>query len=334
MRITRETLLKIARETATQRVRTNRHLLCIYLTGSLLGDEALLGGTADIDLVFVHDSMPLQEREVVRVSDDVHLDIAHHAQSVYHQPRNLRKNPWIGSYLCNSPLALHDMQHWFEFTQASVSAQFDLPVNVLERARPLADSARQTWFELQAGECLADPHTVWAYIKALENVANAIACLSGPPLTERRFLLNFPQRAEAIDRPGLASGLIDLFTERQPDVHEWEQWLGAWRETFSSASQRDEAPASLHPCRRSYYERAIHTLKEDHPQAALWLLARTWTRALTCLEEENEHLAAWKELTLALGLGDEQLEARLEQFDAYLDTVEETLDQWAKSNGI
>ena len=64
MRITRETLIKAARDNAKQRSQSDRRLVCIYLTGSLLEDEPLLGGTTDIDLVVVHDSEPSVNREM------------------------------------------------------------------------------------------------------------------------------------------------------------------------------------------------------------------------------------------------------------------------------
>ena len=67
MRITRETLLKIARDTAAQRARASRDILCIYLTGSLTTDQPLLGGVTDIDLIIVHGSEPPVEREVLRL---------------------------------------------------------------------------------------------------------------------------------------------------------------------------------------------------------------------------------------------------------------------------
>ena len=49
MRITKEALLKAARESAEKSSRRNRDLVCIYLTGSLLSETPLLGGTTDID---------------------------------------------------------------------------------------------------------------------------------------------------------------------------------------------------------------------------------------------------------------------------------------------
>ena len=90
MRITKETLLKVARESADKYSRRNRDLACIYLTGSLLSETPLLGGTTDIDLVFVHTVQPAFAREIVRLTDEVHLDIQHLSQTVFHQPRRLR----------------------------------------------------------------------------------------------------------------------------------------------------------------------------------------------------------------------------------------------------
>ena len=54
MRITRETLLKIAKDTVTQQVRSRHDLVSVFLIGSLLTDDPLLGGTTDIDLIFIH----------------------------------------------------------------------------------------------------------------------------------------------------------------------------------------------------------------------------------------------------------------------------------------
>ena len=238
------------------RLRQDRNVVCVYLTGSLLSEEPLLGGTTDIDLIFVHPNDPEKPREIVRLTDEVHLDVAHLSQSVFHQPRHLRLDAWVGSYLCAGPLMLHDTQHWFEFTQASAFSQFFRPENVMERSRPAADAARQTWLELHSLTGAPDAHARWAYLKALENAANAIAVLNGPPLTERRFLLQFPQRAQTVGRPGLAGGLVDLFMPEKPDAETWQMWLENWRTAFNAASQLPDFPPRLHPCRQRYYERA------------------------------------------------------------------------------
>ncbi len=222
MRITRDALLKFARSTVEQRTRYNRHVVCVYLTGSLLDEEPLLGGAADIDLIFIHDIDPDKPREILPLTDTIHLDIAHLSQTQFLQPRSLRTDAWVGSYLVHGPMLLHENQHWFEYTQAAVFAGFNTPEYRLRRARPLAEDARQIWWNLRTGgeNAAPGPAAVQGYLRALEQAANAVACLSGPPLTERRFMLQFPDRAAAVDKPGLAQGLVDLYSAQllEPDA--------------------------------------------------------------------------------------------------------------------
>lgn len=334
MRITRETLLKAAKDWTAARLRQDRSVVCVYLTGSLLQEEPLLGGTTDIDLVFVHPNEPEKPREIVRLTDDVHIDVAHLSQGLFHQPRHLRVDAWVGSYLCAGPVMLHDTQHWFEFTQASAFSQFFRPENVMERSRPATEAARQAWLELHSLTAAPDAAARWSYLKALENAANAIAVLNGPPLTERRFLLNFPGRAAAVSRPGLAGGLVDLFLPQVPDGETWKIWLENWKKAYTAASQLSSVLPRLHPCRLRYYERAAEALFADQPGAAAWMLLRTWTLALLNLPAENSHLAAWEEACRMCGLGEDEFSHRLAALDVYLDSVEETLDIWAQANGV
>ena len=334
MRITRETLLKIARDAATQRGRADRRVICIYLTGSLRRDDPLLGGAADIDLFMVHDSQPPAQREIVRLSDEIHLDIAHVSDVVFRQPRHLRADPWVGAYMCDNPVVLYDTQHWFEFTQASVNAQFYRPDYVFERATPLAEAARQAWLSLHSGSVSAAPQKIMVYLSALEKAANAIACLTGVPLTERRFLLNYPQRTQAINRPGLAAGLVDLIASQPVTDEAWASWVTDWQAAYSAVNRLDTCPPRLHACRWGYYERAASALRSEHPEAAIWLLFRTWTLALVHLPEEAGLRQPWEAALQKIGLDEGNLPSRLEAMDAYLDTVEETLDVWAKANGV
>jgi hypothetical protein len=337
MRITRDALLKLARETASMRVRQDRSIVAIYLVGSLLVEEPLLGGSTDIDLVMIHDSQQQSEREIVRVSDEIHLDIAHHSQSVYEQPRLLRVDAWLGPAVHDHPLLLHDRQHWFEFTQASAGSQFNRPDYVMGRARPLAEAARQGWLRLHManpGE-LAPAETAWTYLLSLEQASNAVASLTGAPLSERRFLISFPQRAQAVGQPGLDTGLAGLIGENLVDADRVVSWLPAWEQDFSAAAAQESAPARLRPPRLAYYQRAIQALLgSDQPGRAIWPLLTTWTLAATCQPAESLQLAAWEEAIRQLHLGTEDRAERLEALDAYLDRVEEVLDTWGKENGV
>lgn len=337
MRLTRETLIKIARDTAEQRARVSRRIVCIYLTGSLLGDSPLIGGTTDIDLVIIHDSEPLQPREIVKVSDEIHLDISHYPQSMFHQPRHLRTDPWFGPFIYSKPMVLQDTQHWFDFIQAATGAQFFQPDYVLQRASTLSNAARQGWMNLEFNPSEAHPRRVYAFLKVLENAGNALVCLTGEgrPLTERRFLIQLPQRLQELGQPELVSGLVGLLL---PDAAQleaaWPQWLPAWREAFKAASQLPEAPVRLHPCRQLYYERSATALWEESPSAALWLLMRTWTLAASHIPEDAPSLEGWRAACQILGLDEPHFASKLDALDHYLDKVEEALDTWGSGNGI
>lgn len=335
MRITRETLLKIARDTAVERIRVSRRLVCIYLTGSVLADEPLLGGTSDIDLVCIHDSEPLEEREVVRLTDEISLDICHYPQDRFHQPRHLRTDAWLGPFIYAKPLLLHDTAHWFEFTQASTGAQFFQPDNVLARARSLAEAARQRWMKLNFNQSDEHPRRVYSYLKILEDSTNAIASLTGAPLTERRFLQQFSQRAISLQRPELAESLANLLAG-QVSVEDaaWHSWLVDWDAAYNAVSRLPGCPVRLHPARKEYYKQAAAALWTDTPTAAFWVLLRTWTLAAAHLPAESEYRSNWNQVCQTVGLDETGLPVRLDSLDHYLDAVEETLDSWAIHNGV
>ena len=66
MRVTRASLIRIAKETAQERAYSDHSIAAAYLTGSLLVDaDPMLGGTTDIDLVLVHADQPGYTRQIV-----------------------------------------------------------------------------------------------------------------------------------------------------------------------------------------------------------------------------------------------------------------------------
>jgi hypothetical protein len=334
MRITHEALLKAARDIVNQRARGDRNLVAVYVVGSLLAEEPLLGGTTDIDLVFIQNQAPSQPREVIRLTTEVTLDIAYYNETEYRQPRHLRINPWLGSSLCETRIMLYDTQHWFEFTQSSVGSQFYIPENVLSRSRLQAEKARSIWLALQSG---SGPYlqSLLSFLKSVKSAANAVASLSGAPLTERRFLLNFSERAGAIGRPGLAAGLSGLLGSDLAEPERMRTWLPGWHAALQALAGGKDIPVRLSPARFPYYERAVEALLgSDHPQAALWPLLRTWTLACSCLAADSPHLAAWVETCEHLRLGPDHLGEKLTALDAYLDNIEETLDKWGEENGV
>jgi hypothetical protein len=331
MRITHDTLMKIVRDTVAQRTRSDRGVMAIYLCGSLLGDDFLSGGTADIDLVILHSDAITAEREIVSLSEDVHLDIAHHMHKDYRQARSLRLHPWLGPTIFGCQI-MFDPQHFMDFTQASVRGQFDRADYVMERARKQFEHARQMWLSLHTDRPEPGEKEVALYLRAIEHAANAVAVLSGPPLTERRFLLNFPRRAEAVGRPGLSAGLLGMLGGPHVDGEALKAWLPVWASAYS-AIPAAQAPARLHPGRRSYYQRSIESILEKQPLAILWPMLRTWTQAIGLLPEGAPERDGWRQAFETLGLLGKPFNERVQAFDAYLDMIEETLENWGRENG-
>lgn len=334
MRITKDTLLSIARETAEKTSRRNRDVVSIYLTGSLLGDVPLLGGTADIDLVYVHATTPPLRREIQRLNDDIHLDIIHLGQAAFVQPRGLRKDPFLGSQLSQLAKALYDTNHWFEFVQSSAGAQFMNPENIIGRSRACASEARSLWTNLSFSPPDDSLTILCAFLRSLEMAANSLALLTGLPLSERRFIQHFPERALAIGRPDFSSDLLSLYCTDDLDAGQISALLPDWKSAFIAGGAQAEAPACLAPQRVNYYEAAIRALSEGNAPAAWWPMIRTWARAASLLPPNAAERSVFEQAVENLGLGSDTVKDKLSALDAYLDSLEELLDHWSEREGV
>jgi len=332
MRINQNMLLKVANDTVRKYVDTDRTLLAVYLQGSLLGETPLIGNTADIDLFFIHTDVVSLEREIIRISDEVHLDISHHTHVMYRQPRELRVHPWMGPAIYSCKI-MYDPQHFVDFVQASVRGQFYNVGNVLSRVRRQAGHARQMWESFYDHPHLPEPQDASLYLHALEHAANAVAGLNGQILTERRFLLDLPARVEAVGKPGLYAGFLGLLGASMVDASTIREWLPEWQNAFH-ALPASTAPIRLHPHRWYYYVRAVEAiLSSSTPQDALWPFWRTWTHIVCALPADTPHRSAWQKAGEQLGLLGVVFTEKIGGLDAYLDMVEELIDTWARENG-
>jgi hypothetical protein len=292
MRVTRESLIRIARQTTQERAYNDETILAAYLTGSLLSTgDPMLGGTTDIDLVLVHIKQPSLAREIVKLTPDFHLDIRHRDRNEFSAPRELRADPLLGWELYD-PMLLYQREKFFEFVQAGLRAGFEFgaPQLVLSRCRALYDASRKSWFKLSdlAGDRAGHPE-VDLYLSAVLAAANTVAELNGGPLAERRVLSDFPARAQAAERPNLAGVLFNLVGASQIDADVLDSWIEPWRVEFLSAAERGgRVDARVHAARLNYYEKAIrHLLQGETPLAGLWPLIHTWTLAAAVLFEPH-----------------------------------------------
>ena len=335
MRVTRESLIRIAKETAQERAFNDPDIIAAYLTGSLVSDtDPLLGGTTDIDVIFVHADEPEQRREFVKLTPDFHLDISHRARVEFKRPRELRLDPWLGWEMYD-PLLLFEREKFFEFVQAGLRAgfEFNAPAPALKRSRILLSHGRGIWRDLlQAGDPVT-PKDVAQYMKSLYHAVNAVAELSGPPLQERRLMLDFAERAETAQRPELNEALIGLLGASELRASILNEWLLDWRQAFESALDSSRVDTRIHPARVNYYDKAIRAmLVSENPRAALWPLLQTWSLAVEVLPEEA--LEPWRVACHQLRLTAADFEGRVEGLDTYLDDVEALLDELAMQYGL
>lgn len=336
MRVTRESLIRLAKQTTQERAYNDHTIMAGYLTGSLVADgDPMLGGTTDIDLVFVHTDRPEAAREIVKLTPDFHLDIRHRSRSDFDSPRELRTDPFLGWELYD-PMLLYQREKFFEFIQAGLRAGFEFhaPALVMERCRQLYSEARRAWFALSdLSSEKAGTAEVLMYLTAVNSAANAVAEMSGGPLADRRLLHEFPARAQAAERSGLTAGLFTLLGAERINASVLESWLEPWKTEFLAGAQRGKVDGRIHAARLNYYEKGIRALLHgETPLAGLWPLIHTWTLAAVVLFEPFGE--GWLGASHQLGLLGESLPEKISGLDKYLDEIEARLDEVAAANGL
>jgi len=331
MRVTRENLIRIAKETTQKQAFSDRGIVAAYLTGSLRSDTPFLGNTTDIDIVFVHDGPVRVHREIIPLTPEIHLDIIHNPRSDYDKPKTLRVHPWLGPELYD-PLPLYGTQHFFEFVQAGVRDKFNEPESFILRSRNLAGAARQRWSGLQLSPA-EGPEWLLEYLGGLYLAANAIALLSGSPLSERRLLLEFPARAETAGLPGLVTDLFQLSGAGRIDAAALAGLLPEWENAFVAAGVDPGADKRIITPRLRYYKLAFESmLAGDIPQAILWPLILTWTLAVSILPAM--WTGHWQSACKVLGLDGDALDEKMEGLDKFIDSIEETLENRSVGQGL
>jgi hypothetical protein len=327
MRVTRQRLIDLA-DAECQRQAQASDVVAGYLIGSLAQGEALIDGVGDIDLVLIHRDPPAEARSIIPLSADIHLDIAHHAQAFYAQPRELRIHPWWGPAIAE-PLFLFDPDHFFEWAQASARGQFHRSDHASARGRAFLQSAQATLAGLaESNDWLR------AYMGAVLAGGNAAACLAGPPAAGRRLQLTLEARLAALGCEDLISQWLALLVP-QSRVLPWSDWVRCWALAFDALP--DERSMMLHPARRSYHLTAFQALMETgRPETVAWPLLKIWNHTLSAIEHESAdggHAASWQEALRSLELDSPMRLNAAAHLEAFLDQVEEAVEAWTIKHG-
>jgi len=321
MRFTPEILLRHAQVLVDKEVKKNRGIIAAYLRGSLLFGSPLIGGAGDIDLVFIHNSPPVTEQQILVLTPEIHFDIEHHDQLLYGKPREIRLDPWLGPTIYNAK-PLYDPRHFLDYTQAGARSNFDFLDNVQARCKPLLEKARQFWMDRQistTGEILTE---FPAFLEALHCAVNAIALLTGPPLPTRRLGSDFPNRAAAAGAPGLAMAFNHLLGNVSLSPDQLKGWLKEWDQTITTLAE-SLSPAPRLVEKKIYYQAALTAiLKSDRPQDMLWPLIVTWTEAISLLPGDNKNQLAWMKVLTSLGFAGKDYRIRLTTLDSFLELCE------------
>jgi hypothetical protein len=329
LRITRRKLIELAREEAHKRASTGG-ILSAYLIGTVAHGDPLLGETADIDMVFIHEEPPERTREIVRLSHQIHFDITHHHKSDYEKPNQLRVDPWLGPALCE-PIFLYDPKHFFEWAQAGARGQYYRADYTYARASAFLAQARQQASLLQISD-----RWIRTFLSAVLNAANSIASLHKFPVAGRRLTLALQHQSQSLEQAEVYGGFLKLIGADL--IHDWSivDLYQPWTQAFDIATNID-GDDLLANCRRDYYLKGFQALSDQGLQkAVLWPMLYTWERSIFSLQghsDSERHLNAWREALERTGLDVEQRARRESSLIEYIRFVEAQLDHWAEEHG-
>jgi hypothetical protein len=329
MRITHDALIKLAKDTVEKRFAHDPNVTAVFLIGSMRPDHVAVESAADVDLLVLHNGELPRDREIVKLSNEYHLDIVYEPVSLYSQPRELRSDGWRGWAMWD-PRLLYQKGRFFEYTQSVVRSQFEDPANILKRARFFLEPAREAWSEMQM---YPETTTPLKALTAAFKTANSLASLSGAPIPERRLLADFPAVANRLGQPDLIKTIF-ASVATNVSVETIRQWLPAWENAFLAAAQ-SPSDLRLHPARLAYYKTAILSqLSGDLPRAALWPVLHTWALAAENDSFNEQQSQTWEAVCNDAGLSPAGLSERLQALDGFLDRMEEILEQLAVDNGL
>ena len=334
MRITREGLLNTCVNYTKQAVYNDRGITAVYLTGSMLTEFPFIDGTTDVDLIIVHDTLTNPQQEVIRLTDEVSLDINHYGKAIFSDAEKFKKNILLGCSLCFDPIVFYGKGHWFEFVLASNEATFFLPDNVFDRAFSYYKNARYFFSVIQKNRNITDINFAWYYLHAIEYACSAIACLRSKPLPLRKFISELGKACSAVSSPDIVGDTYDLILGEKDPTAYFEYFFNSWKYYFEffNVYARNDYFCQYKPERKLYYEEPVKGFWKDNLPSAIWIMAYTWSEIGSQMKlENNEYFTA---LFKMLEIHPSFYDQRKKQLDMFLDKISVKIETWGKENGL
>lgn len=323
VRVTRDKLIDLAHAESEMRGQTE-NVISGYLIGSVANGEPLIEGTADIDLVLIHQFQPARSRELLPVSENIHFDITHHHSDLYNYPPDLRIHPWLGPSMCE-PIFLYDREHFFERAQAGVRGQFYQIDYIHARTIAFLERARQF-----KSNMIHEVARITNYTHSILEAFNALVTLRGLPVAGRRMVLILEERLREM---GFEEQFLTFQNLLGGDTLSRDQlldWLSVWEETFIAAGYLSPM---FNPSRKNYHLHAFRNLIDsDRFITILWNLITTWNQANEILGDSGEALPAeaiWKDALVKLKLSPEFMDSRAAELEDHLDNIEGIIEDWS-----
>jgi hypothetical protein len=322
VRVTRDKLIDLARTESEMRGQIE-DVISGYLIGSVANGEPFIEGTADIDLVLIHQFEPARHRELLPISENIHFDITHHHSDLYNYPPDLRVHPWLGPSMCE-PIFLYDPEHFFERAQAGVRGQFYQIDYIHARSVAFLERARR-----YKSDMVHQDAWITNYTHSILEAFNALVTLSGFPIAGRRMALILQERLNEMGFEEHFFAFENLLRGDTLSKNQLLDWLIAWEETFIAAGYLSPI---FNPARKNYFLHAFRNFIDSNCfTAILWNLITTWNQAIEMLYDVGETIPAhtiWKDVLVKLKLSPEFMDSRAAELEDHLDNIEDIIENW------
>lgn len=333
MKLTNELLQKIAADFVKEKSSSDYGVKSIALLGSVLKGDAIVGNTADVDLL-VLESYGSYRREMIELTEDVHIDLTYYPIDDFQQTVELRTMPYKG-YLIYGCKPVYDPEHVLDFVQAGVRGNFFAAENVMTRVESLLSGARDRWLKYQMTKNVPADEFVKFYFGLIHDVMQSVILYEEGPVGVRNLLVAFPNFAKKAGDVSLFADVLGVLGVAGVDVEQLKAWVEDWKADYDAVQELPKVDADIDAVKKNYYLAAIEAqLESDVPFSAAWTMLATWVNVITFGEQRGMSNFKWDAVADQLGFGEAGFGDKMKAMDAFLDKVELIFADWKSKNGF